>query len=655
MAHAILVSTPFGPFTTPSLGLSLLKSVAEMQGHQVSIDYSNIRFANRIGLEIYNGLSMGYPTNTSLAAEFLFSSYFNGDDKYLVEDYVSREIDSKANCPPLDSVFSADLTSSEQYERFAQEYRELFEIVPEWLESEVAHLASHSADVYGFTSMFQQNFASLTIARELKKKRPNSLVIFGGPNCESPMGDALLAKFEFIDAVCSGEGEYAFVSFLEEVDRGRLAGGHENICVRGKPTNLTTSTKRVKVELDALPFVDYDDYFSQLTCIRDREQVRPRVLLETSRGCWWGEKSHCTFCGLNGSSMAFRAKSAGRAFSEIHHLSMKYPDSPISVVDNIIDYRYFDTLLPKLHSANINVDLFYETKANLKRQQLKLMNRAGINRIQPGIESLSTSVLKTMKKGVRAIQNISLLKWCAEEGIRPEWNILWGFPEEDPNEYNLMDDLMRYLTHLTPPVSSSRIRLDRYSPLYEDKTTPNVQDVRPYSAYSEIYRLPVEDAVKFAYYFEFDYVDGRKPSIYTASFNSTIKDWMRMHNESYLIYFSNDQNTIICDSRSIGSPTNYRLPFYAASILSMLEVPVPVRDVLNRFDRDDVVFDWLLTNGIVIELDGYFFNIAIELSAAQNGYRGFLAFLTDMQRGEEAEGDSMLTLNVETCPEAASS
>ena len=32
---------------------------------------------------------------------------------------------------------------------------------------------------------------------------------------------------------------------------------------------------------------------------------QPSVFVETSRGCWWGERMHCTFCGLNGATMAY--------------------------------------------------------------------------------------------------------------------------------------------------------------------------------------------------------------------------------------------------------------------------------------------------------------------------------------------------------------
>ena len=40
----------------------------------------------------------------------------------------------------------------------------------------------------------------------------------------------------------------------------------------------------------------------------------PTVLIETSRGCWWGDRDrHFMFCGLNGATMAYRSKS-GRSW-----------------------------------------------------------------------------------------------------------------------------------------------------------------------------------------------------------------------------------------------------------------------------------------------------------------------------------------------------
>src|SRR5439155_6118718 len=134
----------------------------------------------------------------------------------------------------------------------------------------------------------------------------------------------------------------------------------------------------------------------------------------------------------------------------------------ISAVDNIIDMRYYRDVLPRLKELDLDVALFYETKANLRKEQVRLLREAGITRIQPGIESLSTNVLRLMGKGVTALQNIQLLRWCAEFGVHPGWNLLAGFPGEDPADYARQAAIVPLLTHLVPPQGVGEVRLDRF-------------------------------------------------------------------------------------------------------------------------------------------------------------------------------------------------
>ncbi|MCI0442202.1 radical SAM protein, partial [bacterium] len=106
--------------------------------------------------------------------------------------------------------------------------------------------------------------------------------------------------------------------------------------------------------------------------------------------------------------------------------------------DSILDLRYYKDYIPKLAERTTKLDLFYEVKANLKKVQIRLLRDAGVRTIQPGIESFSNSILQLMGKGVSALQNIQLLKWCKELGVSVYWNLLWGFPGEDPLEYDRM-------------------------------------------------------------------------------------------------------------------------------------------------------------------------------------------------------------------------
>ena len=76
--------------------------------------------------------------------------------------------------------------------------------------------------------------------------------------------------------------------------------------------------------MDALPYPDFDDYFARHAASPLEEEIEALLFFETSRGCWWGEKHHCKFCGLNGSRLAYRSKYPRRAVDELVYLHRRH-------------------------------------------------------------------------------------------------------------------------------------------------------------------------------------------------------------------------------------------------------------------------------------------------------------------------------------------
>jgi len=302
--------------------------------------------------------------------------------------------------------------------------------------------------------------------------------------------------------------------------------------------NLAVSNTTSIEDLDTLPIPDYDDYFAQLRSSSLTGEERPSLLFETSRGCWWGEKQHCTFCGLNGATMTYRSKSPKRAMDELLYLTNRYPGCKVNAVDNILDMKYFRTFIKELAANQYNFGLFYEVKANLKKEQLKLLKQAGIHTLQPGIESLSDNVLKIMKKGVSALQNIQLLKWCRELDVKPVYNIIWGFPGETLNDYLDTINLIPSITHLTPPVGLGSIRIDRFSPNFTSHTELGFGELTPCPAYGFVY--PFEDHIlsNLAYYFTADYKN--IGSSLTPKLSDEIRDWQQSYKDSELCFFDKE-------------------------------------------------------------------------------------------------------------------
>ncbi|MEM9141319.1 MAG: RiPP maturation radical SAM C-methyltransferase, partial [Pseudomonadota bacterium] len=323
---------------------------------------------------------------------------------------------------------------------------------------------------------------------------------FGGANWEGEMGKALFQRFPFVDHVCQGEADESFPALVAALARGDAAPAIAGVLSREGPPALPA---KPVTALDDTAYPDFSAFFE--THARVAPSEPPVLLMETSRGCWWGAKHHCTFCGLNGQGMGFRSKSAQRAVDELRHLTQEHEVPIVSMVDNILDMKYFDTVLPEIAATPETPVLFYETKANLSRKQIGQLAEARVLTIQPGIESLSDRVLKLMRKGTTGLRNIQLLKWCRELGISVEWNILYGFPGETDTDYDRTLDLMPQLAHLQPPSGSGPVRIDRFSPYFETPEAFGITKLRPLPVFEYLYPFDEATRARIACYFEAEY------------------------------------------------------------------------------------------------------------------------------------------------------
>ncbi|MFN7918188.1 MAG: RiPP maturation radical SAM C-methyltransferase [Vicinamibacterales bacterium] len=544
MADVVLVSMPFGPLQRPSLALSLLQPPLDARGISTQVRYLAIPFAERIGVDLYQSIASGYrPTTREQAGEWVFSHALHAQTPEQVNAYLDEVLRRKghfgSHAVPPKRLVDAVVRARDAVLPFLDECADL--------------VLDANPRLVGFTSIFQQHVASLALARRLKARRPDLVILFGGANCEGVMGAETLRQFPWVNAVVSGEGDAVITTVVERLLAGRIVDdvpgvlsqrGVKEAFLFGRFINAPTIEN-----LDDLPYPDFRAFFEQYRPSPVSAVYPPGTYLETSRGCWWGERMHCTFCGLNGTTMRYRSKSAARAFHELTTHSTTWKTTDIQVVDNILDLEYFKTLLPQLAASGIPFDLFYETKSNLKRDQVRLLRDAGILQIQPGIESLSNQVLKLMRKGVSALQNIQLLKWCKELGVLPQWNLIAGFPGESPEEYARMARLASRLVHLPPPNACGSLRLDRFSPNFEQREQLGFVGVEPLQAYEFIYDVPAEARFNLAYYFRFEYRDGRDPARYVQPLVRAVRRWQRHAATADLFSADTGTHLVVCDLR----------------------------------------------------------------------------------------------------------
>ena len=205
--------------------------------------------------------------------------------------------------------------------------------------------------VAGFSSTFQQNVASFALARRLKQRYPHIMTVFGGANFDGEMGAELVRTVECIDVAVIGEGDETFPRLLSALADGADLGTVPGLARRLGESVQVTPPASAPVRLDDLPAPDYEEYFQHAEDLGILPRVGHRNVwlpIETARGCWWGARHHCTFCGLNAASMSFRSKAAERVLDELAGQAKRYRSFRFEAIDNIMDMAYLTKLFPVL-------------------------------------------------------------------------------------------------------------------------------------------------------------------------------------------------------------------------------------------------------------------------------------------------------------------
>jgi radical SAM superfamily enzyme YgiQ (UPF0313 family) len=75
-------------------------------------------------------------------------------------------------------------------------------------------------DLIGFSSTFEQTMPSMCLAKLIREKYPSVKLAAGGANFETTMGRVYMRHFDFLDYVCTGEGDECFPELCDNLRAG---------------------------------------------------------------------------------------------------------------------------------------------------------------------------------------------------------------------------------------------------------------------------------------------------------------------------------------------------------------------------------------------------------------------------------------------------
>ncbi len=308
-------------------------------------------------------------------------------------------------------------------------------------------LCSQQINVLGFTTTHNQILASVLIAAEMKKRRPEIAVVFGGLPLHGQLAENLLHCFPCVDFIIVGEGEKALVRLLEALAGDRPVSSVPQLMRRTSDgIAFSDAVEKLTTLDDELPSPDYDDHFAH-HLPGTHGMPFPRLQVQSSRGCKWGK---CSFCieGLPSRS-GYRTKSPDNMVREIRELTERYKSTEVHFADADIATR--DDLFQLLAESSMNVAFGAEVTGMVKKATLIKMKKAGARTIQIGVESFSGRMLKKFIKGVPLIRYVERIKWCEELGIHLVYNVIVGAPFETQADIDVAVRNMRLLHWFQPP------------------------------------------------------------------------------------------------------------------------------------------------------------------------------------------------------------
>jgi len=242
--------------------------------------------------------------------------------------------------------------------------------------------------------------------------------------------------------------------------------------------------------------------------------------------------------------------------------------------------------------------------------------------IQPGIESLHTGALRLMRKGVSAWQNVRLLKWCRQFGVRPMWNVILGLPGERDAWHDEVADLLPWLEHLVPGHCGS-LRFDRYSPYFDDPARWGVT-LEPAPPYAAIYPLGPAALADQAWFFQRRGdggagapAEGPGARRLRAAMAVWVARWSEPGPPPLLEVVPDSDGLLVRDERSTAGRRQHRLAPEERDVLVACEDGPGLRALAARLphlggSRLDRLLDALAARGLVLALDGHRLSLVLH-------------------------------------------
>jgi radical SAM superfamily enzyme YgiQ (UPF0313 family) len=246
--------------------------------------------------------------------------------------------------------------------------------------------------------------------------------IMGGPHVTFCTDEAL----EHTDYVIRGEGEDAFVQFLDAFHEGTDMSSIPNLASHNNGITISNPLLPCINDLDRLPHPD----FSRITTGMKNINGGTIIPVQTSRGCPFD----CTFCSVTAMfGKKYRMYSIDYVLEEIERHTHNRSNFIFFYDDHFTANRKRTvTLLEKMLERNIKLNWSAQVRADLARdpELVRLMKRAGCHTLFIGFESINPNSLEHMQKRQTRDEIERAIRVLKQHKIATHGMFVFGFDDD---------------------------------------------------------------------------------------------------------------------------------------------------------------------------------------------------------------------------------
>ena len=297
--------------------------------------------------------------------------------------------------------------------------------------------------IFAFSVLTAAFKESILLSLELRKRYPNSIIVFGGIH-PTAMPDEVLS-YSHIDIVIRGEGERPLAELYRCIKNRRDYSHINGLSYREKGKVVNNPVSAEVEALDSYPRFPYE--------IFDPTKY-DLGFVASSRGCPY----RCIFCSNRiTTGRKYRYHSSAKIADDLELLYKKYGKKNVLFLDDnflVSKERVYD-LIDEIKKRGLHKVMIFNFQArgdNVTYPLLKDLYDAGFRSIFFGIETASERIMKTIKKDETVAQCIEAVRMAKETGFHVSATFIYGLPGETHKDRNdalhlsrdLKLDMVRY-------------------------------------------------------------------------------------------------------------------------------------------------------------------------------------------------------------------